>query len=321
MTRARFVAVVRLPLDLFLAGIVLLVALPLWWLPWTLSCALGRVYGYAFAWSWPLARRVATINIARAYGDRLSPRERRRLFWAGFASMGQSVAEGLQFARRFKGRKSAPAALCEIEDPALLHRLASGGPVVFVTAHLGSWEVAAGVASILSRHRGAIIVRSIDNVFLNAAVTRIRFDGTTQWIEKRGAVLAALARLRAGDSVGMLLDEDGGPNGIPVEFFGRPASTRQLAASLSCRSGRSIAAAVCVRRPGGKFLFRLAVVEPPRDPVSHDDAVAAMTQEIASIFERWIRDDPGQWRWMHWRWKHRPDGSRETYSRRDVRAC
>ena len=48
MTRARFAKMVRMPLDLFLAGIVLLFALPLWWLPWDAALALGRAYGYAF---------------------------------------------------------------------------------------------------------------------------------------------------------------------------------------------------------------------------------------------------------------------------------
>jgi hypothetical protein len=49
--------------------------------------------------------------------------------------------------------------------------------------------------------------------------------------------------------------------------------------------------------------------------------IVPLTRRMAALYEGWVREDPDQWRWVHWRWKHRPDGTVETYSRRDLRAC
>jgi hypothetical protein len=38
-----------------------------------------------------------------------------------------------------------------------------------------------------------------------------------------------------------------------------------------------------------------------------------------ATYEAWIRDEPLQWRWVHWRWKTRPQSIEETYTRADVR--
>src|SRR5205807_7917448 len=129
--------------------------------------------------------------------------------------------------------------------------------------------------------------------------------------DKTGAAAAALARLRRGDSVAMLLDENGGYRGVFVEFFGRPASTGRLPALLSLETGAPIVVGACVRRPGRRFLYRLALLEAGRERDA--EAVALLTQQIVATLERWVRDDPTQWRWIHWRWKTRPDGSGEAY--------
>ena len=68
--------------------------------------------------------------------------------------------------------------------------------------------------------------------------------------------------------------------------------------------------------------MRLALFE-PADYRQDDEAAAVhdMMQAVMGRYEGWVRDDPQQWRWIHWRWRTRPDGREETYSRRDLDAC
>ncbi len=306
--------------DLLLAALVLIVAAPLWVLPWRAAAAVGRAYGLAFAALWPLARRVGAINLARAYGPALSQAEVRRAVWACAGSLGQSIAEGIQFVRRFKHAPAGWRDLYEVEDPDLERRILDDPrPKIFVTGHLGSWEIAIALAGLRTGDGGATIARRIDNVFLNAIVRRGRVRDPSQWIEKSGAAAEALARLRRGDNVALLLDENAGYRGVFVDFFGRPASTGKIAALLSLTTGAPVIVGACVRRSGRPFLYRLACVEPsaPETPA----AIAATTQAIVATLERWVRDDPWQWRWIHWRWKTRPDGTEETYGRRELAAC
>jgi len=306
--------------DLLATAIVLIVCLPLWLLPWGAAAACGRCYGWVACCGWPLARRTAMINLRRAYGPDLDLATARRRTWEVFGSLGQSLAEGVQFARRHKQGGGGWQQLYREEDPALAARLlADPRPKVFVTGHLGSWEVLVMLLALRSGGRGAAIARRVDNPFLDAVVRRLRVQRPGQWIEKRGAVPEALRRLRRGESVALLLDENGGPRGPFVDFFGRPASTRKTAAVLALATGAPLVIGAAVRRAGPvPFLVRLAAIETAGLGPA---AILPLTRELARIYEGWVREDPWQWRWVHWRWKHRPDGAIETYGRRDLAEC
>jgi Kdo2-lipid IVA lauroyltransferase/acyltransferase len=309
--------------DFVLTLLVLPFLLPLYLLPWRAALALGRLYGFLGYLAWPVARRAGMVNLKRAFGSVLTRRDAHRSVRKVFQNLGQSLAEGIQFARRrHRDRDSGWESLVAVEDPAAEARLlADPRPKIFVTGHLGSREVAMQVAESRMGERGAAIVRRVDNPFLNALVRRLRLRHPDQWIEKRGAVGEALARLRAGDSVALLFDENGSKRGPFLPFFGRPASTRKTAALLSVLTGAPLVVGAVVRRPGNHpFLFRLSVVEPPARKAVPGD-VEILTRRLLEVWEGWVREDPLQWRWIHWRWRSRPEGLEETYTRRDVDAA
>jgi KDO2-lipid IV(A) lauroyltransferase len=308
--------------DFFLTGLALLLGSPLWLLPWNAACRLGRVYGYCGFLLWPEARRTGMINLRRAYGSEVSCSKARRWTFQVFGNMGQSLAEGIQFGRRYKDAGNAWEQFCEIEDRALADRLRQDPrPKIFASGHLGSWEAALQLLSLSIQHQGAAVVRRTDNPFLNRVIRRLRLKTHSQWIEKTGAVTECLRRLQGGESVAILFDENGRWHGSCAQFFGRPASTRKTAALLSLITGAPIVLGAMVRRKGSQpYLFKLALIEPScfeRRPESHRQ----ITQAMLNIFERWVREYPLQWRWIHWRWKNRPDGSEESYSRRDLIEC
>ena len=304
--------------DFLLSIAVLLVAWPLWFLPARAAIGLGGIGGVIGSWLWGEARRAGMINLKRAY-PQLSLTDARARVERVFVNMGRSIAEGIQFSRR-DGEGAEAGRIYVHEDPELALRIhADQRPKIFVTAHLGSWEVALMIARSVIGGNGAVIARGVDNPLLNAVVRRIRFRDPSEWIEKRGAIPEAVRRLRGGHSVAMLIDENGGPRGPHVDFFGRRASTRKTPALLSLMTGAPIVVGAAVRRKNAPLLFRLAVLDSsgPAD----DSKIVETTAGINCILERWIREDPEQWRWLHWRWRTRPDGTSETYTRRDLRSC
>jgi KDO2-lipid IV(A) lauroyltransferase len=303
--------------DLLLTLVALPFLLPLRLLPWNAACALGSLYGLA-AWAvMGKARRAGLVNLRRAYGPSMSRAEASRAVRAVFSNLGRSLAEGIRFSALPGRADGSWKALYDTEDPALEARiLADPRPKVFVTGHLGSWEVAMQMVDLALGGSGAAVARSVDNPFLDALARRVRRGGGTL-IEKRGAVAPALAALRSGTSVAVLLDENGGRSGPFPLFFGRPASTRKTPALLSALTGAPIVVGAAVRR-GGRFLFRLALLEPPGNGAPAPRDVLEATERIVRIWEAWVREDPLQWRWIHWRWRTRPGGGEETYTRRDV---
>lgn len=311
-----------LPVELLATLAVVVIGAPLWLLSWNRAARLGEIYGRCAYFLWPKARRAGMINLRRAYGSAMDLRTARSWTAEVFGSLGRSIAEGVQFARRYKSKRD-PAERIRAEDETLEAQiLADPRPKIFATAHLGSWEVGLGAVSRRIGPGGAVIIRRIDNPFLNALVRRLRLHRAEEWIEKRGASAEALRRLRAGESVALLADENGGPRGVFVDFFGRPASAHKTPAVLSALTGSPIVVGAAVRREN-EFLFRLAVIEPR--PVSRRaDAeleIRRLTGELAQVLERWIRAEPRQWRWIHWRWRSRPDGSEEAYRSADVDEC
>ena len=178
--------------DLLLALLALPFVLPLRFLPWNASCALGSLYGLA-AWVFlGKERRAGLLNLRRAYGPSMSRSEAGRQVRKVFANLGRSLAEGIRFSSFSSRSDRSWESLYEAEDPALEARiLADPRPKVFVTGHLGSWEVAMQMLDLRLGGRGVAVARRVDNPFVDALARRVRRGGG-------GIIEKALAARRAG---------------------------------------------------------------------------------------------------------------------------
>lgn len=180
--------------------------------------------------------------------------------------------------------------------------LAEGRPVLIFAAHLGNWEVPAVVAATLG-HRGAILYRTPNNRFIAADIVRRRAPIMGELIPAGlSAPIRMAEALDRGLSLGVLVDQRFG-RGPMVPFFGQPAASNPFLARLARRFGAPVYGMRAIREAGPRF--RIELVGPvalPCDAGGRVDVVGA-TAAINGIIERWIREDPGQWLWMHRRWR------------------
>lgn len=304
--------------ELIVAVAVAVLVLPLLLLPQRLAAWVGRRYGDVGFVGYGLGRRTGAINLRRAFGADMTRARAGRLTRRVFQHLAQAVAEGLRCLRPGGAQAFVRSGWVIEESPEIVRRaLSDSRSKLLVTAHLGSWDLAI-IWARMAHGRGAVVQRTLDNRILQAALEWARAPlGET--IAKRGAAGGVLDRLRRGQSVAMIVDENAGPRGAFVPFFGRAASTHRTPALLSLQTGSPIVLAVMVRRGVGRYLSRSAWF----DPVDTAQAwtVDTLTAALTAQLERWIRDDPEQWRWIHWRWKARPDGTEERYDSATVRAC
>jgi KDO2-lipid IV(A) lauroyltransferase len=130
-----------------------------------------------------------------------------------------------------------------------------------------------------------------------------RFRGDTGALIPKGAVAArrAIATLRRGAHLTMLADQKMN-DGVAVPFFGRPAMTAPALATLALRFDCDVLPARVERLRGAHF--RLTVFPPLALPRSGDPQVdaAALMAQVNATLERWVRDRPEQWFWVHRRW-------------------
>ena len=105
----------------------------------------------------------------------------------------------------------------------------------------------------------------------------------------------------------MVGDQDAGPRGLFVDFFGRPASTFKSIALLSLNYQAPIFV-FGAARVGEPMRYRVYLEDLilPEDYASHPDAPRAITERYTRALERLVRRHPEQYFWLHRRWKHQP---------------
>jgi KDO2-lipid IV(A) lauroyltransferase len=187
---------------------------------------------------------------------------------------------------------------------------AAGRGVLFATAHIGSWELCGVAHGWLSGPMG-VVARPLDNPLLDRRITAIREMSGNQVIGKRRALGRLLERLRRGEDVALLLDQNvQEQDGIFVQFFGRPAATTTSAALLHLKTGSPIVGGWVEVLPGGRYVLRYEPLPPPEPGGSRAEQVERLTQAINHMIEGWVRRAPQQWLWIHKRWHTRPPGER-----------
>jgi len=175
-------------------------------------------------------------------------------------------------------------------------------PAVIVTGHFANWEVMATVLtqSALPVH---ITYRKINNPHIDARVRQQRQKyGTKSLVQKsthRGG-RELLEALKGGESVALLNDQKFN-TGLSLPFFGEPAMTAQGAVRLSLKTGRPLLPMAVTRN---KSRFTVRFYEPIElVPTGEREAdVLAGVTHVNQFIETRIRENPGQWFWVHRRW-------------------
>jgi KDO2-lipid IV(A) lauroyltransferase len=174
------------------------------------------------------------------------------------------------------------------------------------TGHYGAWELAmfplAHWASERQREFHAV-ARPLDNQTINADLRASRERFGVQIIDKAGAAHRMLNAYRGGGLVAIVIDQHVRESaGIQVPFFGDPAWTSPVLATLSLRTGAAVVPFTCV--PSGEpGRYRLTVHEPIQPEGKGLGAELEMTRRYLEAVERDIRACPEYWLWMHRRWR------------------
>ncbi len=196
---------------------------------------------------------------------------------------------------------------------ALREAMAGGKGCIVVTAHYGNWEWFNTVSSVLGLPGGGAIARPLDNPKVNEYVRYIRERNGLRILDKQGAIRKALGELRAGNPVGILIDQDGGKHGMMSPFLGRAASTITIPVELAIRTGCPLLPAILRRNQTGKqfgMVWRpMRVPNPDADPKA--ETVRLLDLVNADLTEM-ILEEPVQWFWLHRRWKSVGDFDRSV---------
>ena len=180
--------------------------------------------------------------------------------------------------------------------------------LIFVTGHVGNWELAGAYVAARGIPIDAI-ARRMKNPLFDRYLTATRSQIGMRVVHDADAVRQTPRALREGRAVAFLADQ--GVLGLAstfVPFFGRPAKTPRGPAVFALRLGVPIVFGAALRQPSGKYrlVFEPVEVEHTDDRDKDIDAIVA---RYTATLERWVRRYPEQYFWHHRRWRRQPAGT------------
>jgi KDO2-lipid IV(A) lauroyltransferase len=282
-------------------------------LPPAAAMRIGRAMGrLAYVLAADL-RRTAATNLRLAFPEK-SDEERAALARECFDSLGRLLGFFSQMGSRSEKELKELVELRGWDNLEATKEI-SGQKILLFTGHLGAWELTSLGFSLFG-HPFTFLVRRIDNPQIELMVDRVRTRFGNQTIDKLSAARSMLKLLRSGEtSLGLLpdlntLDDEA----IFIDFMGVPAATTFMMAKLALRTNTPI---LPVFSPWsaekGKYLLEVETPVMFERTNDEEENVRRLTIAITQRVENQIRRYPGQWLWVHKRWKTRPPGEPRIY--------
>jgi KDO2-lipid IV(A) lauroyltransferase len=250
-----------------------------------------------------IRRRVVERQIAAAFPG-LDDADVNRIARGAYEHLGRSSIEAVMLARL--GRD----AVLDLFDDAdgwdvVEQALAMRKGLIFVTGHLGNWELAGSYVAARGIPLDAI-ARRMSNPLFDRYLTETRSRIGMVVVHDADAVRRTPRSLKDNRAVAFLADQ--GVLGLAstfVPFFGRPAKTPRGPAVFALRLQVPVVFGVAIRQPTGKYrlVFEPVLVE---DTGDRDRDVDAIVARYTATLERWVRRYPEQYFWHHRRWKRQP---------------
>jgi KDO2-lipid IV(A) lauroyltransferase len=258
-------------------------------------------------------RRTGQRNLEIAFPDMIEA-ERKRLLRGCFANLGRLLGEFSQLPHTTPEKLRR---LIEYDEVGLAHlREAEKNKrgVIFLTGHLGCWELHSFGWSALE-YPISFLVRPLDNPRIEEMIEGIRTRFGNRAIDKQSAARQSLRVLREGGTLGILSDLNTQTReGVFVPFFGKLACTTAGIATLALKTDAVVIPTCAVwDRKRKRYFFH---GDPPVELVrtgDHSKDIEVNTARFAAAVERMVRLYPDQWLWIHKRWKTRPPGEPELY--------
>lgn len=254
--------------------------------------------------------KVAHDNLRLAFADKYTDAEIEVMVYRMWVHLFRTVAEIVQSTRKLHIH-SYRDAIQFADFTRTNEAVCSGRRVIMLGGHFGNWEIGTTLFGMWGFPMG-IVARELDNPYLHDWFKRYREMTGHRLMMKSGGYDDMTSLLAKGGNLGMLCDQDAGPRGLFVDFFGRPASTFKSIALLALEYDALIIVGYSIRRPDQfedsnwvKFEVGCEALIDPRT-ITSSDPVGEITQQYTAALERAICRAPEQYFWVHRRWKSEP---------------
>lgn len=269
-------------------------------LPRRRALALGGKVGVLAGWMLRKERERVRRHWHLAFGDGASDRVTRQVF----VDLGKNAVDALRL--RTTSAEELQGVIREEGFEHFDRALAQGKGVIALTGHIGNWELL-GAYVVMRGYPLHVVGRRLNPPQLDRLVVENRERAGVRNIARGKSTRTILYALRNREMVGFLIDQDTKVDGVFVDFFGRPAYTPVGPVVLAMKTGAPIVPVAIHREVDDTHhvVVREAISLVRTGDEMEDRRVN--TERCSRALERFIREHPTQWVWMHGRWKTRPE--------------
>ena len=284
-------------LDLLIYNTLVLMEKAVCLLPERIAQKFASFLGYIWYYVIPIRKKVALQNLQLAYGDQLSPREKRQIVAGMMINICKSLVEFFRV-----NLYNANSIQVEGEENYQKAKQSKKG-IIVVSCHLGNFDLGVCLWASL-RGDLAIVTKFLGVKGVNRYWQERRSRYGVTLIPPKNSASQIKAALKGGGIVAMMLDQHTPRNALTVNFFGHKAATTKAPVIFSEWSGAPILPVFVTRIEDGhqKIEILPPIYFEPGEK-SRNQATLDMVARLNLLVEDKIRETPQQWFWLHRRWK------------------
>lgn len=266
-------------------------------LPYSLIHFVGRCVGSLAYYFYRPFRKKALANLAIAYGNIKSEKEREKIAKLSFQNLMITLLEFFRF-KRSRGHLEEIVTLQD--NPRVREVVEQGKGIVFLSAHQANWEVPFLV--LTEKYRGVAIGRPIKNRRLYHYVLSVRQMNGGKIVMPKNAIRQGLKALKKGEFLGIVGDQAYPESPYSYPLFGTRAWTASTPALLAYKTGVPLVVG-STKRVHGRYVVSGSDPIWPNLNLPIKDEIPRMMDVAMHQLESSIKERPEQWMWVHDRWK------------------
>lgn len=177
---------------------------------------------------------------------------------------------------------------------------------LILSGHFGSWELGASWLAqnaIKNGHKMHVIYQTIHDSDIDKYLIEMREKYGMVMLDKNVSAMKIAHLLKNGEHI-ILLNDVSGDGRLHVPFMGVDATNMPGPALMAMLSGCAVVPCCIFRKK--PFDLEIEVFKPLEFPdvKDHEERLNLVTLEMNKAVEKFIKDRPEQWFWLHNRWKN-----------------
>jgi len=243
--------------------------------------------------------RIIQANLDFAFKDSLSLSQKKEIESYCYRNLFLNVLQTMENRRNNASDVSKAVTFNNREVVDVLLR--DNRSIIFVSAHLGNWELGGAALSSLITPVSSIYKEFSSSAF-DPYLLQARTNHRMELAEKNGALKHIAKALKNGRSILLMIDQASNERtGVITNFFGSPTYHNSSAALLGAKFHAPIVGVYITTADDQNYTIHFE--EPIAVASSDEKSILDATQKQVDDLERVIRTHPKLWFWCHKRWK------------------